>query len=154
MNRRCALSVLSGCAASYLLEGCGAEGQSDTSESTERAVPLTAIPLGGSYASISLACGSATDGFIIGRDDRGVYAYSSACTHAGGLVPIPDNMGVSKCCLHGSQFDRNGDVIKGVVASQASLRHLKVRVTGSAAQATVYVDLAQEETNRQSRVSV
>jgi nitrite reductase/ring-hydroxylating ferredoxin subunit len=147
-------SVLSGCGVGCALLGCGGGVDGPAAAVSEQAVPLSAVPAGGFYASIGESCGSAGGGFIVGRDSGGIYAYSSTCTHLAGIVPLPDSSGVSTCCLHGSQFDRNGDLRKGVVAGQGSLRHFKVRLSGSGADATVWVDLGQEEPDRAARVAI
>jgi Rieske Fe-S protein len=51
----------------------------------------------------------------IGRDAGGVYAMTLTCTHAG--CDMGTNGSVSSqgifCACHGSEFDANGDVVRG-----------------------------------------
>jgi Rieske Fe-S protein len=90
----------------------------------------------------------------VGRDAKGVYAYSNVCTHQGGRVPAPDASGVSKCCLHGSKYDVNGDVIAGITTSQNPLPHYEVRLEGSGIDVTVVVNLSAEVTDRKARLAL
>ena len=64
----------------------------------------------------------------IGRDASGVYAMTLTCTHAGcdiGQYGTVSAQGIV-CACHGSEFDANGDVIRGP-ATQA-LAHFAVAV--------------------------
>jgi cytochrome b6-f complex iron-sulfur subunit len=45
------------------------------------------------------------------RDDEGLYALSSVCTHLGCLVNFNNNQ--FECPCHGSKFDVNGNVLNG-----------------------------------------
>jgi cytochrome b6-f complex iron-sulfur subunit len=45
------------------------------------------------------------------RDDQGVYALSTVCTHLGCIVKQEENG--FQCPCHGSRFARDGEVIKG-----------------------------------------
>jgi Rieske Fe-S protein len=105
-------------------------------------------------AMLPVACGSASEGHVIsdgpivfgpvanvpvgtlvtipgargflGRDSEGLYAMSNVCTHQGGTVPAPFSMVAQEmtCPLHGSRFDRNGNVTRGPAA--APLQHYQV----------------------------
>jgi Rieske Fe-S protein len=50
---------------------------------------------------------------IVGRDARGVFAYSSVCTHNGCTVPAPSGGKPSSCPCHGSQFSGDGANVRG-----------------------------------------
>lgn len=53
-------------------------------------------------------------GLIIGRDARGLFAYSALCTHQGCVVNSVDAMtGVSICTCHSSRFDGQGQPTAG-----------------------------------------
>jgi Rieske Fe-S protein len=68
---------------------------------------------------------------IIGRDSGGLYAVTITCTHQGCDV-APNGSGTSatlRCPCHGSQFDRNGAVIRGPAGSP--LAHFAVEVDGA-----------------------
>lgn len=52
---------------------------------------------------------------LLGRDEKGLYAMTSTCTHAGcdmNSQGFADSTGVS-CSCHGSEFDANGAVLLG-----------------------------------------
>lgn len=136
---------------------CGptAESSSTTGGDPSRSirVKVSELPASGVIEVGQSDCG-ATGGVLVGRDAQGVYAYSNVCTHQGGRVPAPDSHGVSKCCLHGSTFDQNGDLLKGITASQKSLPHLDVRLEGSGADATIVVRLDVELGDRTTRLKV
>jgi Rieske Fe-S protein len=137
---------------------CGGESSSTSSSGgadNEVSVPLAQIPVGGVYEDAATAgCSQGGMGIFVGRDAEGVYAYSSVCTHSGGVVEAPDAKGISRCCLHGSEFDTNGDVVKGIVPGQADLPHYKVRIEGSGSSATVIVSVGTSEPDRAARVAV
>ncbi len=64
----------------------------------------------------------------VGLDDKGLYAMSAVCTHAGCL--LEDNAqtiaaGLS-CPCHGSAFDGNGQVTRG--PARSPLQHYQVTV--------------------------
>jgi nitrite reductase/ring-hydroxylating ferredoxin subunit len=68
---------------------------------------------------------------IIGRDDLGVYAMTSTCTHQGCTVGEA-GAGASiflRCPCHGSEFDRNGGVTNGPASSP--LVHFQVDIAAS-----------------------
>ena len=59
------------------------------------------------------------------RDDLGLYAISSVCTHLGCLVSYD---GIQfECPCHGSKFDLNGDVLNG--PAQSPLVHVELTVS-------------------------
>lgn len=60
------------------------------------------------------------------RDDGGLYAISSVCTHLGCIVQS-DNAGGYHCPCHGSQFDRQGNVLSG--PAPRPLKHLELAVS-------------------------
>lgn len=51
-------------------------------------------------------------GIIVGRDARGIYAFSALCTHQSCTVTLETD-GASSCACHGSRFDNNGGVTRG-----------------------------------------
>ncbi len=66
---------------------------------------------------------------IVGRDARGLFAYSSVCTHNGCTVPAPSAAGSgSTCPCHGSRYDNDGTVTGGPAAR--SLTNYRVAVCG------------------------
>ncbi len=68
---------------------------------------------------------------LLGRDSGGLYAMTISCTHQGCDVE-PSGSGASLtvyCPCHGSQFDRNGGVLRG--PANAPLVHFAVSVDGS-----------------------
>jgi nitrite reductase/ring-hydroxylating ferredoxin subunit len=75
----------------------------------------------------------------VGLDDKGLYAMSAVCTHAGCI--LDDNAktiaaGLS-CPCHGSTFDGNGQVTRG--PARSPLQHYRVSV-GSDGSVTVDAD--------------
>lgn len=70
----------------------------------------------------------------IERDDKGLYAISSICTHLGCVVKRDDNG--FHCPCHGSRFDHGGKVTAG--PAPKPLDHLKIARTPSG---DLYVDL-------------
>ena len=64
----------------------------------------------------------------VGRDERGVYAMTLTCTHAGcdiGQTGQVSGQGL-RCGCHGAEFDTNGNVLRG--PAPASLDHFAVSV--------------------------
>jgi len=57
-------------------------------------------------------------------------AVQIACTHEGTSIGYNTGQGIFICPLHGSQFDKNGNVLLGPAA--ASLKHYTVTITGTA----------------------
>jgi Rieske Fe-S protein len=66
------------------------------------------------------------DNVAIGRDERGVYAMSAVCPHAGCLTEVRGE-GLF-CPCHGSAFDANGTWLRG--PARRSLPHLQVDIDG------------------------
>jgi Rieske Fe-S protein len=123
--RRHFLKVLSGAAAFAAFPACsdGTTSSSSSSGSSGSAtgVKVADVPVGG------LVNGPA--GTLVGRDAGGVYAMSSICTHQS--CDLQGNGTITaagiKCACHGSEFDRNGAVLKGPAG--APLRHFQVTVS-------------------------
>lgn len=68
---------------------------------------------------------------VIGRDAGGLYAMTVTCTHQGCDV-APSGSGAAarlECPCHGSEFDRNGTVIRGPAGSP--LAHFAVELDGA-----------------------
>jgi Rieske Fe-S protein len=135
--------------AGALVLGCGGGNPpaADAGGETELRVPLSALAVGSFVALGDGGCSGATQGAIVGRDDRGVYAFARACTHQHGTVAVPDATGTATCCLHGATYDVNGDVVKGVVPDQAPLPHWAVRLEGAEVVVTVGLEVS-DRTNR------
>jgi Rieske Fe-S protein len=69
-----------------------------------------------------------TEPVVLGRDSGGLYALTITCTHQGCDVE-PSGSGATAtlyCPCHGSQFDRNGGVLRG--PANAPLQHFAVSV--------------------------
>lgn len=74
--------------------------------------------------------------FVIARDANGIYAVSRICTHQGCTVNVaPSAAATFNCPCHGSQFDVNGNVLRGPAARP--LPHYAVFVDASG---TILVD--------------
>ena len=156
VDRRRFLSMAIVSCGSACAWACGSsEGGSAPSDrgADELRVPLSSVPVDGVFEAGGSDC-SASAGALVGRDALGVYAFTNVCTHQGGHVLPPDASGVSHCCLHGSQYDTNGDLVKGVAPGQTSLNHLKVRLEGVGTGAVVVVSLTEVESDRAARVRV
>src|SRR5579863_3026168 len=72
-----------------------------------------------------------TEPMCVGRDSAGVYAMTLTCTHAGcdmGVFGSVSPQGIF-CACHGSEFDANGNVVRG--PAQQSLDHFNVTVDAS-----------------------
>jgi Rieske Fe-S protein len=69
-----------------------------------------------------------SQGVVLGRDDRGLYAMSAVCTHAGCLVSVVGGNGAESlyCGCHASAFDSNGVVTHG--PALVDLRHFPVEL--------------------------
>lgn len=64
--------------------------------------------------AVKVALPGQADPIIVTRIDDATYvAFSSACTHQGCEVLLPDSDGVIRCPCHGSSFDMRGKVIGG-----------------------------------------
>jgi Rieske Fe-S protein len=56
-------------------------------------------------------------GLILGRDARGIFAYSNQCTHMLCVVPEPTSAAAnSRCPCHGSTFSSEGALVGGPAA--------------------------------------
>jgi Rieske Fe-S protein len=64
---------------------------------------------------------------IVGRDARGLFAYSARCPHQNCIVDAPAaGTGAANCACHGSRFDGNGHVTSG--PARADLDHYPVHL--------------------------
>jgi Rieske Fe-S protein len=116
-RRRFLAVVASGVAASACSgSSTGAAQFGDVSAGNVKNVPLGALSLVGG------------EPIVLGRDAGGLYALTITCTHQGCEVE-PVGTGASArldCPCHGSQFDRNGNVVRGPAGSP--LVHFAVAV--------------------------
>ncbi|MFO0608383.1 MAG: Rieske (2Fe-2S) protein [Polyangiales bacterium] len=72
---------------------------------------------------------------IVGRDARGIFAYTNVCTHRSCAVPAPASAAAtSRCPCHGATFTSEGAVVSGPTSTP--LRNYPVYVCGG----NVYVD--------------
>ena len=92
------------------------------------------IPFGdvtaGNVQAIQVGTVSSVPGapVFIGRDNNGLYAMTTICTHAGCDMSSGAAITTSiSCYCHGSQFDLNGNVQKGPAVSP--LTHFAVTVS-------------------------
>ncbi len=75
---------------------------------------------------------------IVGRDARGIFAYTSVCTHSGCTVPAPSTSTAgSTCPCHGSRYNAEGMVTGG--PAPRSLDNYEVIVCGS----DVYLNMSR-----------
>jgi len=73
----------------------------------------------GNVSTLSVGAVVALPGasFVIARDANGLYAVSRVCTHQGCTVAVvPGAAAIFNCPCHGSQFDVNGNVLRGPAA--------------------------------------
>ena len=136
--------------------GCSASSSSDApapAQQDEVRVPVASLVVGSVFDPSAAGC-EATRSALVGRDANGVYAYSNVCTHEGGRVPAPDAEGISRCCLHGSKFDRAGGIVSGITPGQRDLPHYRVRLEGTGSDAVVVVNLSEEQMDRSARLAV
>lgn len=90
--------------------------------------PIVSFPVGRWLAVTAQA-------IIIGRDARGIFAYSNVCPHRSCAVPAPASAaGTSRCPCHGAIFTSEGAVVSG--PTTRSLVNYPVTVCNS----NVYVD--------------
>ncbi|MFO0652511.1 MAG: Rieske (2Fe-2S) protein [Polyangiales bacterium] len=69
--------------------------------------PIVSFPVGRWVAVTAQA-------IIIGRDARGIFAYSNVCPHRSCAVPAPASAaGTSRCPCHGAIFTSEGAVVSG-----------------------------------------
>ncbi len=64
-------------------------------------------------------------GFVVARDARGLFAFTSRCTHSGCTLTVVSD-GTSTCPCHNSAFDSNGEVTRGPATED--LNHYNVVV--------------------------
>jgi len=128
------VAVCAGCA----LASCGGSKSDNPSPGTPAPTPGS----GGTFLSADLSSELTTigaaktgNGIILVRVAAGNIASSFtavqiACTHEGTSIGYNTGQGIFICPLHGSQFDKNGNVLLGPAA--ASLKHYTVTITGTA----------------------
>jgi len=121
LNRRRFLAVIAGAAATTACSGGNASPAAfgDVSAGNVKDVPVGALSVVGS------------EPVVLGRDTGGLYAMPITCTHQGCDV---EHLGTGAsarldCPCHGSQFDRNGAVVRGPAGSP--LAHFAVEVDAS-----------------------
>ncbi|MBI5516742.1 MAG: Rieske 2Fe-2S domain-containing protein [Deltaproteobacteria bacterium] len=102
--------------------------------------PVEGFPAG----SWSLVVAART---VVGRDARGLFAFTAVCTHSGCVVDSPAADGISTCPCHGSRFDGQGSVLRG--PAKASLGHLALLLCGR----TLYVR-PRVPVSRETRLAV
>jgi nitrite reductase/ring-hydroxylating ferredoxin subunit len=115
----------------------------DASPCPEDAVelgPVEGFPAG----SWSLVVAART---VVGRDARGLFAFTAVCTHSGCVVDSPAADGTSTCPCHGSRFDGQGSVLRG--PAKAPLGHLALILCGR----TLYVR-PRVPVSRETRLAV
>ena len=122
MNRRAVLRVGAGSVALVTLPlGCGGMDGPVLSDGPIVFRNVSTVPVG---ALLSI---SAAPGFV-GRDAAGLYAMTAICTHQGCRIPAPPSPGdlatQIDCPCHGSQYDKNGAVLRG--PAPAPLQHYRV----------------------------
>ena len=132
LTRRYFLQVLAATAATSAgaLEGCsGSNGGGDPEPFGDvTAGNVSAIQVG----SVQSIPGAPA---FIGRDNNGLYAMTSTCTHAGcDMKSAATVTSAITCGCHQSQFDLNGSVIRGPASKP--LAHFAVEV---AADGTITV---------------
>lgn len=64
------------------------------------------------------------------RDERGLYAISSICTHLGCIAGRDHDSGKFKCPCHGSVFESEGQVVSGPAPSGLHWLHLGIAPDG------------------------
>jgi cytochrome b6-f complex iron-sulfur subunit len=64
------------------------------------------------------------------RDEQGLYAISSVCTHLGCIAPRDGETGRFKCPCHGSVFEADGSVVAGPAPSGLHWKAMTVAPDG------------------------
>ncbi len=126
-------SVLAGAAS--LGVGCGGALSGTYDGGNVSSVPV------GSLTALSSAP------LAVGRDAQGVYAMSLVCTHAGCEMNGQGSVspqGIA-CFCHGSQFDANGNVLRGPASSP--LQHYQVTID-TAGAISIDADVSVDEATR------
>ena len=119
-TRRHFLTVLAGAAAASACGGSASPAAfGDVSAGNVSGVAVGSLMLVGS------------EPVMLGRDAGGLYAMTNTCTHQGcDAEPVGSGSSATvRCPCHGSQFDRNGAVVRGPASSP--LTHFAVSVDGS-----------------------
>jgi Rieske Fe-S protein len=127
VSRRLFLKVIVATGAASAWGGCGggngagAEAFGDASAGNSADLPV------GSIRAVANAPA------FIGRDQDGLYAMTSTCTHAGCDMIASGSITAQgiDCHCHGSVFDKNGNVISG--PANSPLEHFAVSVDPSGA---------------------
>jgi Rieske Fe-S protein len=113
-------------AAAGVMLGCGGPGSQSSAE------PFGTVSAG-NIAELPVGTLRAVDGApaYVGRDQKGVYAMTSTCPHAGCDMVAEGSVSASGvfCGCHGSRFDANGGVVRG--PADSPLVHFAVTVDGS-----------------------
>jgi len=67
--------------------------------------------------------------YLVVTDDRQIekYGLNAVCTHLGCVVPWNDNEKKFKCPCHGSQYNREGKVVRGPAPLSLALAHCDVK---------------------------
>jgi Rieske Fe-S protein len=125
-SRRVALKGLAaGGAAGTLASACsGPAGATPDSVGVVQAGLVSSYPVGSLEPVGNLA-------LAVGRDEKGLYAMTLTCTHAGCNMAVDGNVSATGlvCSCHGSRFDANGGVTRG--PAQEALAHFAVTVDAS-----------------------
>lgn len=140
LSRRHLLQMLPACLVLPACSDAGSTSSSSGTAVTEVRVALSATRVG--------AFTSTTEGVIVGRDSKGLYAFTNVCTHTGCAVPCPTAIGTLTCPCHGSTYNGNGDLLGG--PAPAALNHFKVRIEGT----DVIISKGEVESDRSLRVAV
>lgn len=119
-DRRTFLKALTA-AAAWSASGCGSTITEDGTARTIQGGPAKDVPIGSLSARPEAAV-------ALGRDDSGLYALSTICTHQGCDIRSSGTVGATglACGCHGSRFDANGAVENGPAAT--ALEHYQVRI--------------------------
>jgi Rieske Fe-S protein len=114
-----------------------ADVAADTARADVACVPPTGAVRAGGIAMFPVGRWVAVTApsLILGRDARGIFAYTSVCTHRGCAVPAPTSATTnSRCPCHGATFTSEGAVVSGPTTTP--LVHYPVIVCAN----VVYVD--------------
>lgn len=134
------MAVCTGCA----LASCGGSKSADptpsgttsttttTTTTTNNGGPLLSADLSTELAAVGSS--KVANGIILvriaaGNTNTAFTAVQVACTHQGTAINYDNNQGIFVCPLHGSEYDKNGNVIMGPAV--ASLKHYTVSVSGN-----------------------
>lgn len=121
-RRRVFLKVIAASGVSAAFDvGCSSAGTAPTSFGVVSAGNVSALTVG----SLRAVSGQPV---AIGRDAGGVYAMTSTCTHQGCDMGSDGSISSAGlvCDCHGSEFDVNGNVIRG--PANAPLAHFSVSI--------------------------